>query len=504
MRISLLTKFFFSFLLTGIVLVGILISLIQFYAFKNFSDYVARIEYNQLDDLVDILEKELKEKGDFNHLRHNHRAWLSIMQKAGLINNNMPPIDERRPQPPLLETDLPTALREYQPGTKQPPVPPRRPPQPNANELGPRVALLDKNKTLIMGRQSIDSPEYLRPIPAQGNPVGYLGFERAPNLSHPLDLQFLKQQKTSFYLAGGIFLFISVLVSFVLAFHLLSPIRKLSRATRALGRRKFDTRIHLNTRDELGQLAEDFNWLATTLGDYELRQIHWLSDISHELRTPLSILQGELEAVQDGIRKLDAASVNSLHSEVCHLIRLVNDLHDLSMAEARMIRLTKSPVDVAGLLAMTLERFTDQFRDNQTRVETDVVDRVMVLADPDRLVQLFSNLVKNTLTYSDRPARLRITCRTHENQVRLIFEDSAPGAPPHLHSRLFDRLFRVEGSRNRKQGGSGLGLAICKQIVQAHDGKIFATASDLGGLCIEIRLPALEGSGNEPGQRRDR
>ena len=484
MRIPLLTKFFFSFLLTGIVLVAILIGLIQFYAFKNFSDYVAGIEYNQLDALVEILDREFREKGSFTHLKQNHFAWITIMAAAGLTGNNPPPDEELSKQ--IWPGSGPDGRQPpFRPGFTGPP------PQPGDRELGPRVVLLDKDKTLIMGRRFIALPEYLRPIPDKGDPVGFLGFDRAPNLSHPMDLQFLKQQTASFYLAGGLFLICSVLVSFVLAFHLLSPIRKLSRATRALGRRKFDTRIHLNSGDELGQLAEDFNWLATTLGDYERRQTRWLSDISHELRTPLSILQGELEAVQDGIRELDAASVNSLHAEVSHLIRLVNDLNDLSMAEAGMIPMTASPVDVAGLLAMTLERFRHQFEYNRIHVEVNVEKRIMVQADPDRLVQVFSNLLKNALTYSDRPGRLRITCLRHKNQVGLAVENSGPGVPAHLHSRLFDRLFRVEESRNRKQGGSGLGLAICKHIILAHGGKIKAAASDLGGLGIEIKLPAL-------------
>ena len=253
------------------------------------------------------------------------------------------------------------------------------PPHPGKNELGPRVVLLDKDKQLIMGQRQHADPKILRPIPTEGDPVGYLGFNQPENLSHPLDLQFLKQQKQSFYLAGGIFLLCSVLVSFFLAAHLLAPIKKLSQATRALGKRQFDTRLQPNTRDELGQLAEDFNWLASTLGEYEERQINWLSDISHELRTPLAILRGELEAVQDGIRKLDATSVNSLHSEVTHLIRLVNDLHELSMAEANIIRISKTPVDMAALLAMTLERFSPRIEKKQTRVSAHVPGRAMVM-----------------------------------------------------------------------------------------------------------------------------
>ena len=429
MRMPLLTKFFLSFLLTGVVLVGILISLIQFYAIQNFSDYVSRMEYSQLDDLVSILEREYKDKGNFDHLRQNPMTWLPLMNEAGLapdihsmVNGMAGRPMHRKPQAESLSN-----------GARLPKAPSpdrqRMPHPPGKNELGPRVVLLDADKQLIMGAPQHADPTMIRPIPDQGDPVGYLGFNQPKNLSHPLDLRFLKQQKQSFYLAGGIFLLCSVLISFFLAAHLLAPIKKLSRATRALGKRQFDTRIDLNTRDELGQLAEDFNWLASTLGDYEQRQIHWLSDISHELRTPLSILRGELEAVQDGIRKLDNASVNSLHAEVTHLIRLVKDLHDLSMAEANIIRVSKQPVDIAALLAMTLERFSPRIEEKQTEVSVHAPGRTMVMGDPDRLIQLFSNLLKNSLAYTDPPGQLRITCQCRGNRIEFEVEDSAPEVP---------------------------------------------------------------------------
>jgi len=328
MRISLLTKFSLSFLITGIVLVGILISLIQFYAFQNFSDYVAQTEYNQLNDLVRILGVEYNENENWIFLTGNHHAWQKIMQQAGLI-----PDDGRPLPPPEIQEGFPG--RPPGVGQGSPPFqgldqnrflpPPPGPPRPRDNNLGHRVTLLDKDKKLIMGRHLAEDTSFLRPFPNQETPIGFLGFEKAGNLSHPLDLQFLKQQKNSFYIAGALFLLCSVITSFLLAFHLLAPIRKLSNATRALGKRQFNTRITLKTTDELGMLAEDFNRMATTLGDYELRQIRWISDISHELRTPLTILLGELEAVQDGIRKLDKEAVDSLHSEINHLIRLVND-----------------------------------------------------------------------------------------------------------------------------------------------------------------------------------
>lgn len=502
MRISLLAKFVLSSLVAGIVLVGIMIGLIQFYAFQNFSDYVTQMEYGQLDDLGRILGEKYQENKSWDFLQDNHPGWQKILRQAGLITrpgnrgpgnldfvNPRPPLPQRRPGPP-------PGLNEQGPRQQVPrdqdPFPPVQNPRGQAT-LGSRVTLLDQNHQVVMGRTFSMDFSLVRPILNQGGPVGFLGFEKTGHLSHPLDVKFIKQQKKSFYLAGGIFLLCSGLISFLLARHLLAPIRELSRGTRALGNRRFDTRISPGTRDELGRLADDFNRMAITLGDYELRQTQWLSDISHELRTPLSILQGELEAVQFGIRKLDKGTVDSLSEEVNHLIRLVNDLHDLSMAETEMMTLTKVPLDAGKILEDTLGRFAGQFNKNRIRIETHFcpLPHARVSADPDRLVQLFSNLLKNSLRYTDSPGRLDLGYHYSKEEIIIHIEDSAPGVPVFQRDRLFERLFRVEKSRNRERGGSGLGLSICKYITDAHSGIIQVVEGSLGGLKIEIRLPKI-------------
>ena len=483
---------------------------------QNFSDYVTQMEYGQLEGLDQILEAEYRKNGDWEFLQNNPLAWQRIMRRAGLITR---PLQSRGGlQPPGPPPGPPQGLREQGPkfhdqGRQTPErndprnqnpknqgprnqnhFPPGPNPGPGQGELGPRVSLLDQNHEVVMGRGLPIEPSLLRPILINGIPVGFLGFEKASHLSHPLDVKFIKQQKKSFYLAGGIFLLCSGLISFLLARHLLAPIQKLSKATRALEQRHFDTRITLGTRDELGRLADDFNRMATTLGAYELRQIQWLSDISHELRTPLSILQGELEAVQFGIRKMDKASVESLSEEVSHLIRLVNDLHELSMAEAEMMALTKVPVDAGKLLEDALGRFEEQFKKNRLQIEPhfNSQSRALVSADPDRLIQLFSNLLKNCLGYTDSPGRVNLGYHYSKEEIIIHIEDTAPGVPVLLQSRLFERLFRVEGSRNREKGGSGLGLSICKYIAEAHSGSIQVVDGSMDGLRIEIRLPKIK------------
>jgi two-component system sensor histidine kinase BaeS len=154
-------------------------------------------------------------------------------------------------------------------------------------------------------------------------------------------MAFLKQQARAFYMVGTIILALAALVAFLLSRHLLAPVQQLIKGTRRLTSRKFDTRINVSTTDELGQLAEDFNQMAQTLEKYEQLRQQWISDIAHELRTPLSILRGEIEALQDGIREASPERLDSLHGEVVHMSRIVSNLHDLSLAESAALHFKK-------------------------------------------------------------------------------------------------------------------------------------------------------------------
>jgi two-component system sensor histidine kinase BaeS len=217
----------------------------------------------------------------------------------------------------------------------------------------------------------------------------------------------------------------------------------------------------------------------------------WISDIAHELRTPLSILRGEIEALSDGVREVNRDSLNSLLAEARHLSEIVNDLHELSLADTGALSIKKVPIDPAAVLKETIGHFKQGFAENLIKIENSLENHypITIIGDADRLQQLFSNLVENTLRYADAPGILKIGQECTANRLILFFEDSGPGVPEDALDHLFDRLYRVDRSRSRAQGGSGLGLSICKSIVNALGGEIRATNGISGGLRIEIELP---------------
>ena len=261
--------------------------------------------------------------------------------------------------------------------------------------------------------------------------------------------------------------------------------------TQALTSLKFDTRIQVRTGDELGQLAMDFNRMAETLSRYETMRKQWLSDISHELRTPLSVLRGEIEAMQDGVREITDEALESLHAEALHMGKIVDDLHELSLADSGALRMERQPIQPVAVLKETLKLFETRFQQAQISIAADlpVEPKVTLQGDASRLSQLYTNLLENTLRYADAPGTLRIWREYSAEQLSLFFEDSGPGVPQESVDHLFDRLYKVDASRTRTKGGSGLGLAICKAIAESHGASIHASSAPGSGLRIQILFP---------------
>jgi two-component system sensor histidine kinase BaeS len=305
---------------------------------------------------------------------------------------------------------------------------------------------------------------------------------------------FLRRQTKGFYLIGGPILLLVAIVAFFLSEHFLSPIKQLTTGTEALTSRKFETRIDVQSKDELGQLASDFNTMAQTLKKYEKMRQQWISDISHELRTPLAILQGEIEALQDGVRAINSKALASLQSEVVQLNKIVDDLHMLTSADSRGLNIKMVPVKPLQILrrAVDLNKTRLEQKNIEVKFALDADENTVVIGDADYLTRLFLNLTENSLRYTDPPGKLKILGRTASDTLTICFEDSAPGVPQNSLRYLFDRLYRVDKSRSRELGGSGLGLSICKQIVEIHGGNILAANGALGGLAITIELPLEE------------
>jgi two-component system sensor histidine kinase BaeS len=482
MKFKLSYKIFAAFTLTSLLVVVLMVGLIRFYVARNFVDYANKSLLERYSDVATALAAEYQ----------THRGWQALMDNPGrwqeILKSSLPRRDFelRRPilQTPEVENQGANRSDQELPFPRNG----RR-----IQRLARRLVLFDADKQHIAGgRARVSYDGYtLQAISVDDQTVGWLGLHKRENLTNPLAVGFLKQQSQMLYFIGGGILVLAAIVALLLSRHLLTPVRKLAAGTRTLASRHFDTRIDVESKDELGQLAADFNTMAQTLEEYERMRRQWISDIAHELRTPLSILHGEIEALKDGVRQVNSDTLDSLYSEAMHLNKIVSDLHELSLADTGALSIQKVPVDAVAVLNETLGHFKQGFSENQITIENNLESHppISVIGDGDRLKQLFSNLLENTLRYADAPGTLKIGQGHTGNRLILFFEDSGPGVPKGELGRLFDRLYRVDRSRSRTRGGSGLGLSICKSIVTALGGEIRAVNGNSGGLRIEVELP---------------
>ena len=219
-----------------------------------------------------------------------------------------------------------------------------------------------------------------------------------------------------------------------------------------------------------------------------------MADAAHELRTPLAVLQAEIEALQDGIRSVDAGALQGLHTQTLQLARLVNDLQQLALADVGALDYQMAPLDVDAELLAVVEAHRARLGDAgialQLTPETAIEARV--LGDGRRLRQLFDNLIENARRYTRAPGQLRITRQRDGGHWQVDFDDSEPGVASERCERLFDPFVRdPERLRGHPDelAGSGLGLAICRRIAQAHAAQLEASPSPLGGLRISLRMP---------------
>jgi two-component system sensor histidine kinase BaeS len=358
----------------------------------------------------------------------------------------------------------------------------------NNKPMWKRLALFDKNHQWLAGPKALPKDK-LRTLYLEKEIIGHIAYIPPDMLNSRIDRQFSSHQHRGGFLAALIVLTTTLLATLLLSRSFGKPIAALVNGTNNLIDGNYDARITLSRKDEFGLLAQDFNSLASTLEENRQMRRQWVSDISHELRTPITILQAELESLKDGIRPLDRNAVQSLSDEIQRLNLLVNDLHQLSQSDSGELTLYHEPIQLDEFINQLVERFKLSLKKKNMAINVKIPQYIEILADLKGLDQLFSNLIENALRYTSSGGQIRIAAHVGDNFLQITVEDSAPGVAENDLLKLFDRLYRVDSSRNRETGASGLGLAICEGIVKNHGGDIRARQSTLGGIAIDIKIP---------------
>lgn len=288
-----------------------------------------------------------------------------------------------------------------------------------------------------------------------------------------------------------VFSLVGTLVGVITSRSLTAPLARLAEAARAIGSQEWNRRIEVKGTEEVRQVAHAFNEMAADLEKAEKLRNNMLADIAHELRTPISVIQGNLRAILDDVYEMDKSELVQLYDQTRQLSRLVDDLHELALAEANLLRLDRTTINLKQLVEDVASLYAPLLEDEQ--LSLDIKTRgapPSIEGDRARLTQCLSNLINNAIRYTPKGGTITIELSREEGHAYLSVSDTGIGISPDHLPRIFDRFYRVDPARNRDTGGSGLGLAITKAIIEAHGGEISAdSAGENKGSEFSIKLP---------------
>ncbi len=352
--------------------------------------------------------------------------------------------------------------------------------------------MLAEGREIRVQMRPSDDPDNPNPVfwitPLDNPAAPPVRLQAPPRLRRP-SLEARLQQ--NLLIAGLIATGLGVLVALVFARRMARPIEAISAAASSLAQGKLSVRIPApRGEDEIARLARNFNRMAEALEKLEAERRAMIADIAHELRTPLTVMQGRLEAIQDGVVPLEMGEIDRLHQQARLLSRLVEDLRTLSLADAGRLNLALQPLNLAELARRMAAAFGAALEAKQVALELRLPEGpVPVRADPDRLAQVIGNLLTNALEHTPAGGRIALEVAKDTTHAHLRVLDSGPGIPAEALNKVFDRFYRAEASRSRATGGSGLGLSIVKALVELHKGTVAAHNRPEGGAVFEVRLP---------------
>lgn len=329
------------------------------------------------------------------------------------------------------------------------------------------------------------------PISTGGQTVGWL--VAASLDARPADSsggRFLESVNHSILLAalasGGL----ALLLGLLLFRQITSPLGALAVAAQKVAAGDLSHRVAADGGDEIGRVGRAFNTMADKLAFQEEQRRNLLADVAHELRNPLAVIQGEMEAMLDGVMPLDREMVAAVHEETVLLGRLVADLRLLSLAEVGQLQLDREPADLLELVRRIVERVRPQAQEKRIALELEAPSHLPTIrVDADRIGQVVHNLLSNALRYTARDGRVAIRVAAIDGRVEISVADDGPGIPTEELPHLFDRFYRSDRSRPLARDGSGLGLAIVKQLVEAHGGSVGVESNVGKGTRFWFALP---------------
>jgi signal transduction histidine kinase len=316
--------------------------------------------------------------------------------------------------------------------------------------------------------------------PGQGAGQGMMQ-QRMAVLDAELEASFRESVINALALAGIAAVLAAGAISWLVSNRIVSPLQALADLSRRIAGGHYEQRLHLDTNDELAELVESFNQMAASLAETETMRQQLLGDVTHELNTPLASIKGYMEGLQDGVLPATPETFQLVHREAARLQRLVQDLQQLSQAEAGQMELHINACDPHEIITPVVERMRPQFQDKGIALRAALPDDLpTVRADSDRAAQVLTNLLGNALQYTPAGGEVTVAAAGEDQHVRFTVADTGVGLAPDDLERIFQRFYRVDKSRSRASGGSGIGLTVARHLVAAQGGALHAESAGTG------------------------
>ncbi|MFX4303334.1 sensor histidine kinase [Alicyclobacillus tolerans] len=288
-------------------------------------------------------------------------------------------------------------------------------------------------------------------------------------------------------LAAAVF---ALLLGFVFASRLTKPLQSLVQGIARIGRGESGVRVVIASHDEIGHVAEQLNYMAEKLEQLEAARKRLVADVAHELRTPLTVMEGQLELIQQGVIQPSDQTLLPILDEVMRLSRLVDDLHQLNLADGGVLKLNCTEADLVAILRRIMDNFLYEAAEEQVRLRlTTSANELVTYMDASRITQVFVNLLGNALRHCPPGGAVDVQVLETPQNIVCIVTDDGPGIPSVDLPHIFDRFYRGDESRSRESGGMGLGLAIAREFVQAHGGTLLAANHPSRGAQFTMTLP---------------
>lgn len=325
----------------------------------------------------------------------------------------------------------------------------------------------------------------------------YLAAQREGTLASGImgtaEKTFLENIHRSLYWVGAVILLVGLSSSYWLARSITIPIRNLGEALASIEKGHLGQTVAIDSRSEVGRLAGGFNRMSLALSEQTKLRRRLLADLAHELRTPLAVIQGNLEGMLDGVVERNDENLNSLLQETESLGRLITDLRDLSLAEAKQLRLDKELTDINLLIQRAVNMLEPLALERGLSLKTQLSMLPPVLLDSRRINQVLYNLLTNALRFTPNNGNIQIRTslahRQNKAWLQVDVEDNGCGISAEDLPFVFEHFYRSDASRDKKSGGSGIGLAIVKQLVELHDGQVDVWSKPGQGSCFSVLLP---------------